>query len=97
MNAIEGHQQVNSTTLRGSQNHAELRAVAMELETAFLSEMLKHAGFGEARESFGGGIGEEQFSSMIRAQHAEALTQSGGIGLAEQIFQSLVLRAEAGQ
>lgn len=81
----------------GSDPHARLREVAQELEEAFLSEMLKHAGFGEARESFGGGIGEEQMTSMMRNEHASALSARGGIGLAEQIFQSLVQRAEAGQ
>lgn len=77
--------------------HARLREVALDLEAAFLTEMLKHAGFGEARESFGGGIGEEQITSMLRDEHAQAITQQGGLGLAEQIFQSLVNRAEAGQ
>lgn len=78
-------------------SHAELRAVAMELEAAFLSEMLKHAGFGEARgeESFGGGIGEAQFSSLLLNEHASALSARGGLGLAESIFTSLVRRAEA--
>jgi Rod binding domain-containing protein len=77
--------------------HERLREVAQDLEEAFLSEMLKHAGFGEARESFGGGIGEEQMTSMLRDEQASALSARGGIGLAEQIFQSLVRREGAGQ
>lgn len=79
--------------------HAQLREVAQDLEAAFLAEMLKHAGFGEPRDqdSFGGGIGEEQFSSMLRDQHANAIAARGGLGLADSIFQSLVRRAEAGQ
>lgn len=79
--------------------HAELRDVAQDLEAAFLAEMLKHAGLGEPRDqdSFGGGIGEEQFSSMLRDQHATAISARGGLGLADSIFDSLVRRAEAGQ
>lgn len=77
--------------------HARLREVSQDLEAAFLTEMLKHAGFGEARESFGGGIGEEQFSSMLRNEHAQAIADQGGLGLAESIFQSLVQRVEAGR
>lgn len=77
--------------------HARLREVSQELEAAFLSEMLKHAGLGDPRESFGGGIGEEQFSSFMRTEQANALSARGGLGLAEQIFDSLVRRAEAGQ
>ncbi|MEJ6393042.1 rod-binding protein [Gymnodinialimonas sp. 2305UL16-5] len=77
--------------------HARLRQVATELEATFLAEMLKHAGFGEARESFGGGIGEDQIASMMRTQHAQAIARSGGLGLADSIFQSLLAREEANQ
>ncbi len=80
-----------------SDRHARLREVAQDLEASFLAEMLKYTGFGEARESFGGGIGEEQISSMLRNEHAQAIAGQGGLGLAESIFQSLVNRAEAGQ
>ncbi|WP_224816470.1 rod-binding protein [Hasllibacter sp. MH4015] len=77
-----------------SSQTARLRAVAEDLEAAFLAEMLQHAGFGGARESFGGGIGEEQMSSMLRHEHARAIAQQGGIGLAEAIFASLLARTE---
>ncbi len=66
-----------------------LYAKAQELESVFLAEMLAHAGFGESRESFGGGIGEEQFASFLRTEQAKALAQSGGIGLAELLFRSM--------
>ena len=36
------------------------REAAEQLETAFVAEMLKSAGFGESRETFGGGAGEEE-------------------------------------
>ncbi len=84
-------------TTRATPQHDALREVAQDLEAAFLAEMLKHAGFGETRDSFGGGVGEEQMTSLLRAEHANALAAQGGIGLAETIFQSLVRQAEAGQ
>jgi len=59
------------------------RATATDLEAAFLSEMLKHAGYGKARESFGGGVGEDQFGSLLRDMQARRIAESGGIGLAE--------------
>lgn len=79
--------------------HARMREVAQDLEAAFLAEMLKHAGFGEPRDegSLGGGIGEEQFSSMLRDEHANAISARGGLGLAESIFQSLLRRSEGVQ
>ena len=75
---------------------AVLMAKARELEASFLSEMLAHAGLGAAEGAaggaFSGGIGEEQFASFLRDQQARALVEHGGIGLAEQIFNSLARR-----
>lgn len=68
---------------------AALRAVAVELEATFLAEMLKASGLGKARDAFGGGAGEEQFSSFLVRQQADQLAQSGGIGLAESLFNAL--------
>lgn len=72
-----------------------LREVAQDLEAAFLAEMLRHAGFGAPRASFGGGQGEDQFSSFLRNEQAQAIAERGGIGLAESLFNALVAR-EAG-
>lgn len=66
-----------------------LRVQAKALESAFLSEMLGYAGLGAARDSFGGGIGEEQFGSFLREEQAKALEDRGGIGLAESLFRAL--------
>lgn len=66
-----------------------LREKAAELETAFLTEMLGYAGLGTPRESFGGGIGEEQFSSFLRQEQAKAMVKAGGIGLTEVLFRAM--------
>lgn len=67
-----------------------LMKAARALEGAFLSEMLKSAGFGKARDAFGGGAGEDQFASMLRDTQAKGLAEAGGIGLAEAIYQAMV-------
>jgi len=87
MNATE----VQRVTL--AQRDQTLRDTAMKLEAAFLSEMLKSAGLGKARTAFGGGAGEDQFSSYLRDEQARALTMRGGIGLAQSIFEALKRRA----
>ena len=75
------------------------RAVLMEkakaLEATFLSEMLKYAGMGSAEGPFSGGVGEEQFSSFLREAQAKAIVDHGGIGLAENLFKSLVKHDDA--
>lgn len=73
---------------------ADLRDVARKLEATFLAEMLKSAGFGSPRESFGGGAGEEQFASFLRQAQAEEMVKQGGIGLAESLFEALKDRTD---
>ncbi len=66
---------------------------ARELEASFLAEMLAHAGLGEAGggdgNGFGGGIGEAQFASFLRAEQARLMVARGGIGLAEILFRAM--------
>ncbi len=78
---------------RPAPTETRLREVAKDLEASFLSEMLKHSGLGKPRESFGGGTGEDQFSSLLIDAQARAMVDAGGIGLAESIFQSLQEKA----
>lgn len=73
-----------------------LRASAQALETAFLAEMLKNAGVFRAAETFGGGVGEEHFTSFMADTQARAMVARGGIGLADSIEQALRLRSERG-
>ena len=67
----------------------ELRALASSLEATVRAEMLKAAGFGAPRESFGGGAGEDQFASFLRQAQAEEMVKAGGIGLSESLFEAL--------
>ncbi|WP_299592148.1 rod-binding protein [uncultured Tateyamaria sp.] len=70
-----------------------LRLAAEKLEASFLAEMLKSAGLGESRNTFGGGAGEDQFSSFLVQAQAEKMVEAGGIGLAEALFESLKERS----
>lgn len=62
---------------------------ARDLETGFLTEMLKSAGLGRTPEQFGGGAGEDQFASFLREEQARAMVEAGGIGLAKTLYDSL--------
>ncbi len=76
----------------GADPDAALHQAAVKLESTFLSEMLRSAGLGETAESFGGGVGEDQFASFLSDAQAETIAVGGGIGLAESIFRSLKAR-----
>lgn len=74
---------------------AALREAAQKLEATFLAEMLKSAGMGKTRETFGGGAGEDQFSSFLVQAQAEEIVAAGGLGLAEALFDALKERQDA--
>lgn len=69
----------------------DIRAAAEAFEAAFLAEMLKHSGINET-PSFGGGAGEDAFSSMLTQEYASLLAQRGGLGLADRVFEVLKQR-----
>lgn len=72
----------------------KLMQAARDLEANFLAEMLKSAGLGKPREEFGGGAGEEQFGSFLRQAQAQEMVKSGGIGLAQSLFEALKERED---
>ncbi len=96
LGAIPARNPTNTQTIAPANTRVEhapadekLFRVAQELEASFLTEMLKSAGFGKSRDTFGGGAGEEQFSSFLTQAHATAMVKTGGIGLAQSIFDAL--------
>ena len=70
-----------------------LREAAEAFEAVFLAEMLAHAGMGEMKGEFCGGVGEAAFSSLLPREWADRMAASGGIGLADRIYQDLATRA----
>jgi len=72
----------------------KLMQAAKDLEATFLAEMLKSAGLGKTPELFGGGSGEDQFGSFLRQAQAEQMVETGGIGLAQSLFEALKERTD---
>lgn len=66
-----------------------LRDAAKQLEQTFVAEMLRSSGYGKVSEHWGGGVGEEHFSSYLVDIQARNIVESGGFGLAEQIYEKL--------
>ncbi|MFN7002134.1 MAG: rod-binding protein [Roseinatronobacter sp.] len=64
--------------------------VARDFEAGFLAEMLSAAGAGRTPDTFGGGIGEDQFASFLVRAQAEQIAARGGIGLAEAVLRSIL-------
>ncbi len=82
-------QPITAVETSAQRNDSRLRAALDQLESNFLAEMLRSAGVGTPRDSFGGGVGEEHFATFLVSAQADALVRAGGIGLAESIFRSM--------
>jgi flagellar protein FlgJ len=82
---------LDSQTVSGRRDR-QLMQAAQDLEAGFIAEMLKSAGFGESRDSFGGGAGENGFASVLVNAQADLIVKAGGFGLAESIYAALVTR-----
>jgi Rod binding domain-containing protein len=87
-------QPVNMTVAQKPVKDAALLDAAQRLEASFLAEMLKSAGLGSSSSEFGGGAGEDQFSSFLIQEQAMQMVRAGGIGLTESLFNSLKDRAD---
>lgn len=77
-----------------NQRLQDLHSLAKKMEAQLLAEMLTSAGVGKPSESFGGGVGEEQFSSFLTQEYATAAVDAGGIGISETIFNALAKRED---
>lgn len=80
---------VSSSMSHSMTRDRALRDAAEKLEAGFLGEMLKAAGLGKTSGEFGGGAGEDQFSSFLIQEQAMQMVKAGGIGLSEALFNSL--------
>jgi len=98
----QAHSQASSTKTelvqsRKVQTREEARAVAEEFESVFLSTMLDTMFSGIKTDGyFGGGHAEGIYRSMLNQEYAKAITRSGGIGIADQVYAE-ILRTQVQQ
>ena len=73
------------------------RETAEDFESVFLAQMLQHMNMGIDPEGpFGGGKGEEAYQSMVAEKYGEAITEMGGVGIADAIYREILRIQEAG-
>lgn len=67
------------------------RQSAEDFEAMFISQMLSQMKMGVDPDSaFGGGRGEEAFQSVLNDKYGEAVSQMGGIGIADAIYKEIL-------
>jgi len=75
-----------------------LRQQAIELEGVFLNTLVSQMFESiDAKSGFGGGFAEETWRGMQAEQLSDAISQSGGFGLADAIVSNLMAVQQAAQ
>ena len=69
----------------------KIEATAQEFEAVFIAEMMKPMFEGiQAEAPFGGGKGEEVFRGMLLQEYGKIVSQTGGIGIADQVKEQMI-------
>jgi Rod binding domain-containing protein len=77
---------------------AKARAAAQDFEAVFLNSMFQHMFTGiDGDGPFGGNGATGVWRSMLTDEYAKSFAKSGGIGIADQVYRTLIAQQEARQ
>ncbi len=72
------------------------KKVSKDFEAFFLSQVMESMSEGiEPNSMFGGGQGEKMFRSLLYSEYAKQSVNSGGIGIADKVYQTILQAQEA--
>jgi len=75
---------------------AKARAAARDFEAVFLNSMFQHMFTGiEGEGPFGGSGAVGVWRSMLTDEYSKSFAKSGGIGIADQVYRTLMAQQEA--
>lgn len=85
----------NAKSAQKAREISKVEGAAKEFEAVFVSEMMKPMFEGlETDGMFGGGKGEEVFRGMLLQEYGKIVSETGGIGLADQVKQQMIMMQE---
>jgi peptidoglycan hydrolase FlgJ len=70
------------------------RGTAQEFEAMFLNSMLQPMFAGIGQGPFGGGNAANVWRSFLTDEYAKTFAKSGGVGIADQVYRSLLAQQE---
>jgi Rod binding domain-containing protein len=87
----EPNQNLAMDEIKNGRDDPELRQAAEDFEAAFISQMLKFSGLGEALTK-GGGEDVSAFTDFYIENYAEKIVEKGGFGLADKFYDKLAAK-----
>ena len=82
----------------GAANEAIMQKTAKEFEAMYISQMMRPMFEGtEAEEPFGGGQSEKMWKSLQIDEYGKAISNAGGVGIADAVMREMIMLQEASQ
>lgn len=79
-------------------NQEKARATAQDFEAVFLNSMFQHMFTGvEGEGPFGGSGASGVWRSMLTDEYSKSFAKAGGIGIADQVYRTLIAQQEVRQ
>lgn len=86
----------SATALRSAPTQAKARAAAEEFEAVFLNSMFSQMMTGiDGEGPFGGGPAVGVWRTFLTDEYAKSFARKGGIGIADQVYRTLLAQQEA--
>lgn len=85
----------NGMTKAVPANETKARATAQDFEAVFLNSMFQNMFTGiDGDGPFGGNGAAGVWRSMLTEEYAKSFTKAGGIGIADQVYRTLIAQQE---
>ena len=90
------HAAKQTKNLTSGNDLKQMRKVAKDFEAVFISQMLQPMFQNLGAEApFGGGHGEDVWRSLQVQEYGKAITNAGGIGIADKVMREMIQMQEA--
>jgi Rod binding domain-containing protein len=85
-----------AASAKSADPHPKARAAAQDFEAVFLNSMFANMFTGiDGDGPFGGGTGTGVWRSFLTDEYAKTFAKSGGIGISDHVYRSLIAMQEA--
>ena len=95
LQASQGDLKSVSKSVKSDKDMAKIEDAAQQFEAVFMAEMMKPMFEGISTDGmFGGGKGEEVFQGLLIQEYGKILSQTGSIGIADQVKEEMIRMQE---
>ena len=88
---VQGVERRGPRLCKGELNQQKVREAAQQFEGFFISQMMEQMMAGiEPDPTFGGGLGEETWRSMLNQEYGKQIAKTGKLGIADNVMKAML-------